>query len=357
MFEIDFLPVSSSSESGGKKSGDAIAIRFTSPDGTGEKIIVIDGGYEPNGHELVEHIRAYYGEDVHVDLMISTHPDRDHLGGLAVVLDRLEVRELLIHQPRLHAGAVANFRNLAGIDKVLEIAQRRGTKITSPFTGLTRFGQALRVLGPTQGYYEELVEEHLQDQAAENKGLAGAAVSLANRALDAGARVAEALPFLPIEILTDEDDDTGPRNNSSVITLIQVDGHNLLLTGDAGIPALEAAADEYESIVGPFWLYPLAFFQGPHHGAQRNVGPTILDRILGTASSPHTTTTSFVSAAKDDPDHPNPRATNAYMRRGCDVAATQGASIRFHSADAPVRWNYGPLELLPALDESEYAHA
>ena len=358
MFEIDLLPVSSNSDSGGKKSGDAIAIRFTSPDGSGEKIIVIDGGFEPNGHDLVTHIKAYYGEDVHVDLVISTHPDRDHLGGLAVVLEKLRVRELLIHQPGLHAASVDGFGNLTGIDKVLEVAERRGTTVNSPFTGLTRFGKALRILGPTENYYKQLVEEHLHDQADENKPLtAGAAISLANLAPTVGTRVAEALPFLPVETLTDEDDDTGPRNNSSVITLLQIDGYNLLLTGDAGIPALTAAADEYERIVGPFWLYPLAFFQGPHHGAQRNVGPTILDRLLGTADDPHATTTSFVSAANDDPHHPNPRATNAYMRRGCKVVTTEGSSIRFHSMDAPFRWNYGPCELLPALDESEYAHA
>jgi beta-lactamase superfamily II metal-dependent hydrolase len=354
VFEIDLIPVSSSSESGGKKSGDAIAVRFTAPDDTGEKVIVIDAGYETHGHYMVKHIRDYYGENVRVDLVISTHPDRDHLGGLAVVIEELDVVELLIHQPRLHAVGVEGFGNLSGIDKVLEVARRRGTKITSPFTGLTRFGEALRVLGPTRAYYNQLVDEHLQDQAlAENKSVtAGATVSLADISPMIGAALARALAYLPLETLTDEDNDTGPRNNSSVITLLQVDGQSLLFTGDAGIPALEAAADYHEDVIGSFQLHPLAFMQAPHHGAQRNVGPTILDRLLGPAGRPHTNTTSFVSAAKDDPHHPNPKATNALKRRGCDVAATHGNSINLHSPDAPTRWNWGPIQLLPAFEEN-----
>ena len=72
--------------------------------------------------------------------------------------------------------------------------------------------------------------------------------------------------FLPVinSQQVGSDGDTGPRNNSSVITLLQLDNVRLLLTGDAGIPALEAAADVYEAIFQSFQAYPLRFIQAPH---------------------------------------------------------------------------------------------
>ncbi len=95
--------------------------------------------------------------------------------------------------------------------------------------------------------------------------------------------------WLLVETLTD-DGETGPRNNSSVITLLHVGGERMLFTGDAGIPALTAAASYYETIFGSFPAAPLTFFQTPHHGSRRNVGPTLLNRLLGSAQTPHAAT-------------------------------------------------------------------
>lgn len=351
MFEIDVLAVSSDTDVGGKKSGDALAIRFTAPDGT-LRVIVIDGGYETHGDDLVARIREDYGTD-HVDLVISTHPDRDHIAGLVVVLEELDVDEMLVHQPWLHAENVEGFGNLRAIEKLLQAAKDNGVKVTSPFTGLSRFDGALQVLSPTRATYTELVARHLEEQrrtALSATESASASVSLAYRPPIIGAALGPALPFLPIETLTD-DGNTGPRNDSSVVVLLQVDGQNLMFTGDAGIPALTAAADRYEAIVGTFSVNPLTFLQGPHHGSHQNVGPSLLDRILG-PPAPYGTVVSIISAAKDDPDHPSPKVTNALKRRGCTVAVTHGTSVCY-SHLAPQRTGWGPADLLPALDEDD----
>src|SRR5665213_1547706 len=93
--EIDFLPV-------GEKSsgGDAIALRYGDLHGSREAqtVVVIDGGYRDSGEALVDHITTHYNTD-YVDFVISTHPDRDHISGLEVVLEQLRVGRLLMHLP------------------------------------------------------------------------------------------------------------------------------------------------------------------------------------------------------------------------------------------------------------------
>ena len=90
-YEIDFIPVGE-----GEKKGDAIAMRITKNGKT--EIYVIDGGTKTSGNALVQHVRDYYGTN-QVDYLISTHPDIDHISGLKVILEELEVRELWMHKP------------------------------------------------------------------------------------------------------------------------------------------------------------------------------------------------------------------------------------------------------------------
>ena len=101
MYEVDFLSIESSGELG-SKSGDAITVRFTENTTGTVRVLVIDGGYKHTGERLVEHVQARYGTN-HVDLVISTHPDMDHVNGLTSVLTDLSVGELLIHIPHDHA--------------------------------------------------------------------------------------------------------------------------------------------------------------------------------------------------------------------------------------------------------------
>lgn len=77
-YELDFLGVGEES-----KSGDAIALRFGNLFGTRHEqtVVVIDGGFKSTGDSVVEHIRSHFNTGV-VDVVISTHPDQDHINGL-----------------------------------------------------------------------------------------------------------------------------------------------------------------------------------------------------------------------------------------------------------------------------------
>src|SRR4029077_11701446 len=98
----------------------------------------------------------------------------------------------------------------------------------------------------------------------------------------------------------------------------------------------------------------LTGIQIPHHGSKRNVGPNILDRIVGPKlMAQNLTKSAIVSAAPDGaPKHPSKRVVNAFMRRGANVLATQGKAICHRSPDAPNRgwFNAEPLPFYEQFD-------
>jgi len=334
MYEIDFLKLGTE-----EKSGDAIALRFSH--GQRWVVVIVDGGFTDVGFELVDHVKGWYNTS-HVDLVISTHPDADHINGLTPVLENLNVDELFIHLPGQHRSDVSSW-GMEATNDLVRVARRRGVTVTEPFTGTSRFGGALTIAGPTAEYYESLLDSVRLGSAqatAASRGFA-AAVGVAVRKL---ARIA--VDHLPFETLTDLGE-TSERNNSSVITLLAIDGQRLLLTADAGIPALTNAADCLETL--PSSGLPLALAQVPHHGSPHNVGPTILNRLLGPETS-LIRAQAIISASDRAPKHPSPKVANAFLRRGYPAHTTEKAGVCFPSGVA-IRPGWSLSTPLPALDE------
>lgn len=360
-YEVDFLPVGS-----GDCSGDAIAVRFGNLHGRRDEqaIIVIDGGYQDSGEKLVAHINKYYKTNV-VDLVISTHPDNDHSSGLSVVLDEMQVGTLWMHKPWEHTediakmfqdGRVTDMSVAEGIRKSLDsarglerIAKRKGIAIFEPFTGTNAWDAAVQIVGPTVEYYESL----LCDFRCTPKPKQGVLASVGKMLSEA---VASVLESWDRETLTDSGV-THAENNSSAIVLIRPEpSHAILFTADAGIPALTLAADILDG--AGFDYNTIKLIQVPHHGSRRNVGPTVLDRLLG----PKKTTdarlrSAFVSAGKDGaPKHPAKKVTNAFRRRGAYVYGTMAGSAICHPHDAPDR-GWGGATLLPLYTTVEESGA
>jgi beta-lactamase superfamily II metal-dependent hydrolase len=348
-YEIDFLPVGD-----GSKSGDAIALRYGnlhSDDPNQQMVIVIDGGYTDDGEALVDLIKTHYGTD-YVDVVVSTHPDQDHVTGLEVVLEQLRVGQLWMHQPWKHSQTLSAARSLRfqssqmsekTIKSLQEasdlelIAVRRGVPIIEPFTGTSTSDNCFFVVGPDRPYYDELITQ-LPSTTVQETAL--------SRVLAKAAELAQKLvpETLYLETLTDAGE-TSAQNNTSVISVLSVDGRLSIFTGDAGIPALERAMDTLED--AGYMPGMAKFAQIPHHGSRRNVGPTILDRMLGAKGTTDIRGSAFVSAAKDGaPKHPAKKVTNAFRRRGYRPHATVGNAKRHHH-EAPDRTGYSPCEPLP----------
>jgi beta-lactamase superfamily II metal-dependent hydrolase len=336
VYEVDFLPVGK-----GGRHGDAIALRFTPPEG-GYAHVIIDAGFEENGQALVDHVRRYFDTNS-VDLAIVTHPDGDHIGGMGVVVRELDVGALCIH--RLGERGGASLPAAEAVDDLIGVAEENGTTVHEPFAGTTAFGGALIFLGPTEGWYEELVAEQLAE-AEERAVAARRAPSLVEAARRLGQQF---LAALPIEVPFDDAGGTNPRNNSSAITLVKVDDYRMLFTADAGVPALERAWDQAELIgesINP------SFVDLPHHGSRHNASSATLDRLLGPTGQDQVKT-AYVNVGPGAKKHPSPRVANAFMRRGHRVYQTAGQAIHYFSPDAPDRPNWTPLTPLEPFDESQ----
>lgn len=357
-YEIDFLPVGKES-----RSGDAILLRYGNLHGgrDGQTVVLIDGGFRETADSILTHLDKYYGTET-IDLVISTHPDADHINGLRELFDRIGnehivVRELWMHRPsRWRATILNGLRNAAeteyaaaserALDAAADLenaALRFNVPVREPFAGLTHSSGNLSIVGPTEQFYRSLFEDEAATIPSESRllqWLRGGSEFLRSIAEDWN-----------IETLGN-DGVTSPFNNSSAIVRLDWKERLNLLTGDAGIPALEMALDYLEA--DGFDPSQLGFVQVPHHGSQRNVGPAVLDRLLGPRrSTDESTRSAFASVAKKGaPKHPAKKVANAFRRRGTPVHVTEGHT-KHHHRDAPSRgWPRSePLPFFETVEE------
>jgi beta-lactamase superfamily II metal-dependent hydrolase len=355
-YEIDFLAVGD-----GERSGDAIAVRYGSPGAY--RVMVVDGGNKASGEELVEHVKTCYNTK-HVDYLVNTHPDTDHASGLEVVLNNLSVGEVWVHQPWNYPSQIVNWLKDGRITTnslrdrlqdamqhahaVYKLAKEKRIPVKEPFQA-SQIGE-FWVASPSREWYLEIIPHF--DKTPETKappptmGLLGRATALAEKAL---AWLDENWNF---ETLRD-DGATSYDNESSVVLYGNFNGRGVLLTGDAGVQALTHAADYLEKY-GISLPDTLRFVQVPHHGSRHNVGPTILNRILGPrqpfGSVP--TKTAYVSAGTTSQTHPRRVVTNAFKRRGVAVFAAKGQA-KCHYYGVPARPTWGNAIELPLYDTVE----
>lgn len=354
-YEIDFLGVGQEGQ-----SGDAILMRFGDLTGAVPtyRTALLDGGFAENAEDIVQHMETYYGTR-HLDLVISSHPDADHINGLRRLMEKVEagevsVGELWMHRPsrwrtlitrsltnvagREYAKAV--IRTLNAGEELEESAERCGIPIAEPFRGVS-FADTLVVIGPTEEFYQSLFEEEAEAAAEESRMM-----KWLGTARDFLAKVAESWDF---ETLSD-DGVTSPINNSSTIVVLRDETDYVLFTADAGMPALNEAVHVLET--AGILESQLRLVQVPHHGSRRNMGPAVLNRLLGSRRirdepSAH----AVVSCArKGAPKHPAKKVTNAFRRRGRKVSSTCGSAIRFKK-DAPDRPGWTPVTPLPFYTE------
>ncbi len=312
MHELDLLPVG-----GGRRSGDAFALRFTRPDTGALAHVTIDAGYKAEGAALAEHVRSRFGTR-RLDLAILTHPDPDHIGGMGILLRELEVETLWIHRlhdrEADHAGGRLDMAR--AVRDVVAVAERRGTRVVEPWTGMEALGGALRVLGPDRAFYSALVAQEARRRDAPRPPLP---LLLLREGWD------RLLARLPWEVRFADYEGTSPRNDSSVVLALELPGFRALLPADAGVPALHRALDELAGPRRPAGELDLVVVA--HHGSRFNASSELLDRMLGPIGGARPGP-AFVSAGKGSPLHPTRRVVRAYERRGRTVSVTAGRVLR-----------------------------
>lgn len=325
-YEIDFLPVGN-----GERSGDAICIRWKESNDK-YKVMVVDGGTKESGKQIVEHIKQYYNTDV-VDYVVNTHPDQDHASGLSVILEELKVKELWIHRPWEYTQEIIDYfkdgritseslkkrlqNSFSYVYPLEELAFNKGIPIKEPYQG-DKIG-IFEVLSPSKEWYlYELIPDFNKTPDKKESALQEGFEKFAEKVLN---WVEETFNKETLKI----NGTTSADNESSVILYTNINDRGILLTGDAGIRALNKVY-EYKPTIS----HNLKFVQIPHHGSRNNVNPDILDKLLGQKGQKKQNKTAFVSVSKNSKTHPRQSVINAFIRRGCKVIATRGYTIRHY---------------------------
>ena len=363
--EIEFLPVGDKT-----KAGDAIVIRYG--DINAYKLMLIDGGHAETGDAIVSHILTHFGQGAVLEHVVLTHSDIDHASGLRTVLQKVRVNNLWLHIPWILAeGAINLFMDkrwtqqglsnkIKGeynvISEIIEIAAAAQTNICCPFVGLD-IGP-FKILSPTHEAYLYLLPQFEKTPEPDQEEIKAAQMWIGKESL--ATKLFE-LAKAAVQSWTTESWDkerlmdggiTSASNESCVVLYGSFEEGNVLLTGDAGINGLTWAADAADALGLP--LQQFVFVQIPHHGSRRNVGPTILTRLLGDkqqeSGSPRFT--AFVSAPKDDEQHPRRIVLNAFKRRGANVIATQGTKKLYYGG-FPLRDGYSAAGIIPFYTEVE----
>ena len=334
--EVEFMAVGDAS-----CAGDAIVIRY------GEEaqyqLMVVDGGTTATGEKMVAHIRTHFGAGAVIEHMVLTHSDADHASGLREVLRELPVRNLWLHIPWHHAAESAHLFHDKQISterleekikdscdiivEIVELAQAAGTAIFYPFAGAA-IGP-FTVLSPTREAYVHLMPQFSRTPDPDKDAIEAVDMWIGkgmtkNPLMKLLEKVRSWVPESWSSERLKDGGKTSASNESSVVLYANTGTHKYLLTGDAGVAALTWAATNATYLGLP--LKQFTFVQIPHHGSRRNVGPTILNTLLGepVVEGADPTFSAFVSCPVDDEKHPRKIVLNAFMRRGGRVLATQG---------------------------------
>ena len=192
-------------------------------------------------------------------------------------------------------------------------------------------------LGPSKTYYESLLPsfECTPTDGADNSA----------KRLECKQRMVKAEDCL----LTDDGATSAENNSSLIMSLTLPGGSVILLTGDAGMPALNRAvkrAEELKVDLSELWL-----FKVPHHGSVQNLGPTTINDLLfySMFGSVDDRCAVISVSAKPPFDHPARNLINAITDYGFKVCLTNGDLLQggrgvFPSRGYPIVEAAGPFE-------------
>ena len=364
--EVEFLPVGT-----GTKAGDAIVIRYGTDNDY--RLMLVDGGHADTGEEIVRHIRDCFGPYATLEHVVLTHSDSDHASGLRTVLEKIGVANLWLHIPWLLAeesrhlfsdkrwteeGLKRAIKAEYGIiEEVIDLAVAQHTAVRYPFQGAD-IGP-FRVCSPNRYAYNHLLPqfEKTPDPDQDAIETAGMWIRKESGFIKIVERARAALQSWTTETWDNErlrDGGLTSASNESSVVLYGVFDNNrrVLLTGDAGLNGLRWTANYADSTGLP--LRRFSFVQIPHHGSRRNIGPTVLNRIVGekVAEGLPCLFSAYVSAPVDDDQHPRRIVLNAFKRRGGNIIATQGSKKVYWGGFTP-RPGYTATESLPFYSQVE----
>lgn len=363
LYELGFIGIPQASG-----DADTVCMRFYNEQLQRFAVGAYDGGIKQYGKALVKHMRQYYfpespkGVKPQVDFVICSHPDMDHVSGLCELFDHFQVKALYANRPWLYIDEI--FDNVADnrykkknledhlreknsfLDDLEKCALKVGTKIYNCFKGV-KICDHLEILSPDKDFYLELLIEYDKAPALADNVLRQDVFPVAKNMLH---RTTETWT----EELLWENVTTSTENESSIIILGNMEEERFLLTGDAGIYALQHAFNAMKSR----GLNPTSInvYQIPHYGGCRNVSPSILNEFVGSIqyeNCPPIPNKQTIGSVGGDSGLPHGMVTDDFIRRGIATFKTDGLPIQHLNAYTPIcpheGWCHSPQVTLTTL--------
>jgi beta-lactamase superfamily II metal-dependent hydrolase len=259
-----------------------------------EAHVLIDGGSGERSKRIIDHINKYASG--YIDIVIGSHLDDDHIGGLADVLENVKVGLLILNTPGTFnrwlqiRNLLKSFEKVAPLQKIeksleaannlLDVARRRNVSVQQALSGQpwTCGKVRLEVLNPTRERLEAAwAEKIIEDITILSKSI------LQKYIVERGE---QAPP-------------TSLSNDASIIIELAYDGIPYgLFTGDAGADVIREVTQGKS--------YP--FLKVPHHGSK-----TGLDEALVRQLSPKT---AFIPVGENPHGHPNIETLDFLKKNG-----------------------------------------
>jgi beta-lactamase superfamily II metal-dependent hydrolase len=295
--------------------------------------VLIDGGNKGSVDEIRDFLVRRGA--TYIDHVVCSHPHDDHASGLVELVkdEDLHFGKAWVHKPNEHVDRGAMdlalskraslkrpqvvLKSLRTADALLTALDARGVPVEEPFEN-KNIG-FLEVCGPSEEYYQQLLEEFTYPDGILNDAIYHALVDILE-----GSKALKSSSTPTLEV----DPVTTPENNSSAILRAEHDGGIYLFTADAGAEALERASGRHD-------LGESRWMQIPHHGSRSNITEELIEHF-GPSSA-------FVSADGSE-KHPSPAVVNAVKEAGAWVYGTHYPTrghLRKAAGNVPNRPGYG----------------
>lgn len=336
-FEIDMLDV---------KAADAFLIHAYRKGSKGqdvEYVVLVDAGNESDGEKILNHIQKYYTQQ-YIDLVIITHCDADHYGGMQYLINKhneggdFSIKKVWVHDPYQHvdvddvkyirkeetlrdrlnaAYAFSNGTNL------LDLLDESDINRKEVFCGETYAPLNIKVLGPDEEYYESLIPDFRVDLDFKEEQPEDV-----YEGLECFCQTEDQFFSKALE---DAYDDKSKVNQSSIIFEFCPKDEVFLFTGDAGKEALTRVLDNYKGLENINWL------KVPHHGSKHNLNNDIISRLHPKVS--------YISTEKYK-KYANKCTVNALKKVGSVYSTHKDRSNLWHHEGTKSRSDYSSADSL-----------
>lgn len=260
-----------------------------------DRLILVEGGNYGDGDKVIKHINTYYPDRKLVDLVIVTHPDDDHIGGLVKMLevikerrqDAIAIGSFWVNDPSKHGYVPDDVKNNVkpetlkkrlrsaynvnsdSTKNLLDLINELGIYSEEAFAGEVGDDIPITILGPTKEYYTTL----MPDFRGINLNFKETVYADINTNYDErkDGKTNESLS----PTLDATDDDTSAPNRSSIIFVFTPnDNKKYLFTGDASVESFNNIPDYLKE-----YYKNVTWLKVPHHGSAHNLNTQLIKDI------------------------------------------------------------------------------